>query len=933
MLMVISLSFICVLIIDSQVVNAQADPNMWRGATPQARQTTQDLQDSGVAVPGAPATGNEVNGEASTIARFLSWILYWFAASFSVIVAFLIDILIRYIISFNNFLNVGIVKQGWEITRNVCNNFFIIILLVISVSTVLRIQKYYYRTWLPKLLLMAILINFSKMFTGILIDFSQVIMLWLATPLRTLGSGAVLNALGLSELYDFSNRPEKFRGSWDVVLALVFALIIAVVATVVIACIMIILVYRIVMLWILIILSPLAYVAQAYPGGSGYAADWWKRLSQQLIVGPVMLFFLYLAFSAKSTDGSISTYQDTGGEGRSEVTDLTSDTKQGEKIIGTNFSEPANFIDFLMILGLLICSLIMGQQTGAAGTAWAGKALNMGKSALNKSANWGKKKAMGAAVGAAKSVGTGVKAVGKGLDYASKGALTRAATGVKEFGKGAAPGAAVGAVLAGPAGAAIGAGVSGVLNMAFGKKFKDGSDRSRKIKDEVWKANSKGDKGFYVDEDGKKVDSADKAAYAWDDKSATYKKKGANGQFDGEALKDEAGMNVGRFGDVEVDGKKWRRGKEDGSFRQIDSQGNIVGEETLKGRFGMRDVTGGKTSELAHRFWMGHSSVTGKSRSAAEATEAKKIEELQKDYSGMSKEMLSEMLEVEKDAAKKQAIALTLAIKKGFTDVKKLEAAKESFGGNDTLLKKFNESMNKNNAILNNSRIEKDAQGNEKVVVDWGEVSKVMDSGDAKWSSQNLKQLNKETLAGMADLLGKDFHKTLESMSKTTRDRAVIGRALSAGIQDRGFEGSDESIRKSAGSFTGDIPSAYQFKDENGQLQVNVPSLTKAFKDAPSKAYANFNEESFENEDVQKALAEGLDVNRIKSIARDNESQSKLEDIIKAIKAQAKKDNQKAKALIEQIRNSTLDIDVSDIEVDRPTPPIFGPDGRPYERN
>ena len=55
--------------------------------------------------------------------------------------------------------------------------FFVVVLLIIALATILNQEKYSYKTWLPKLILMAVLINFSKMICGLIIDVAQVVMM------------------------------------------------------------------------------------------------------------------------------------------------------------------------------------------------------------------------------------------------------------------------------------------------------------------------------------------------------------------------------------------------------------------------------------------------------------------------------------------------------------------------------------------------------------------------------------------------------------------------------------------------------------------------------------------------------------------------------------------------------------------------------------
>jgi len=72
---------------------------------------------------------------------------------------------------------------------------FILILLIIAFATILR-QESYSKKLLPKLLIMAVLINFSRTIFGLLIDFSQVIMLTFVNAFSA-GGGYFIKALEL----------------------------------------------------------------------------------------------------------------------------------------------------------------------------------------------------------------------------------------------------------------------------------------------------------------------------------------------------------------------------------------------------------------------------------------------------------------------------------------------------------------------------------------------------------------------------------------------------------------------------------------------------------------------------------------------------------------------------------------------------------------
>lgn len=367
-------------------------------------QNLRTLSTPGESVPLGDNSTNNTNTNSSdstenSIVNVLAWIVFYIATFFSWLVSIMIGVMV-YVASYNQFLDTAIVKNGWSIVRDVANNFFIVVLLVIAVGTILRVPNYN-RQLLPKLLVMAVLINFSKVFAGIMIDFSQVITLWLAGAIKGVSDNGniILLALGLDKLYRVNTSglsitdplPGGGLDGAEVLKTLFFALILSVVAVVVMAMITIVLVYRIVMLWFLVILSPLAFLLTTFPKGQQYAGMWWSEMAKYLVVGPVMLFFLYLSFFS----GSINITDPSNGAGSANTINIeTGALELGKDVTAVGLTEvqnsPVKLFDFLIIIGLMVGSLVFGQKTGAAGGQWAGK----GVSNLQK---WGKKATLGTA--------------------------------------------------------------------------------------------------------------------------------------------------------------------------------------------------------------------------------------------------------------------------------------------------------------------------------------------------------------------------------------------------------------------------------------------------------------------------------------------------------------------------------------------------------
>jgi hypothetical protein len=352
---------------------------------------------------------------ASFLASIIGIILGWLAP----VITLEINMFVKFA-QFNNFLDVTAVKEGWKLVRDVCNMFFIIILLIISFATILRIESYAYKKWLGKLVIAAILINFSKTITGLLIGFSQIIMLTFVSAFRSavagnLGAGLHLNemlaASKSGELGKFSDNKDDKLDAFAVFGALLLALALLTVFVVVMIVMIVVLVGRIVTLWVLVILSPVAYLLQASPFGEKYAKQWWQELGKNLIAGPVLAFFLWLAFL---------TVQRSGGkvvEHMENPIDVSGSSGVGvaasAPVFISGISETSALMDYIITIALLIAALKITQDLGVIGSSFAGKMQQnlgkMGKKAA-KAGTWGLAKYTDRKIGSAKGNKFGISA-------------------------------------------------------------------------------------------------------------------------------------------------------------------------------------------------------------------------------------------------------------------------------------------------------------------------------------------------------------------------------------------------------------------------------------------------------------------------------------------------------------------------------------------
>lgn len=932
--------------------------------------------------------GTPVNS-SDGIANFIGWTLYYIASAFAKLLGILMYVLTHYVVVYNNFLNHNIVATGWAIVRDVCNNFFIIGLLIIAVATILQQPKgWEYKGTLGKLLIMAVLINFSKLATGVLIDISQVVMLFFAEPLRDFGGSLMLVAFGLYGMFQVAEQDPNTAifGSWQAVVQVIYAMIASVIATVVIASVIMVLVYRIVTLWFLVILSPAAFLAYAVPGQQKHFSKWLSRLTSELIVGPVMIFFIYLSVFAGAInfqqpgDPSYSSAGGSAGNSQQIQPGLFNNTgdnsfsnaaPNNENPAATYGTWPEQFWSFLIIVGLLIGSLVAGQQVGATGSGFASKGKGIIDGWRNKGIGYAKKGGSMALSGAKDRVKSGLGVVGAGIKALDSAALGGTGAAVLNYAKrgvvqgvgvsgAAGTAAAVGAVFGGPAGALIAGGVAGAIS-TYLRSSKNLREKARQDRDAVRAAEATPDRGDWTDATGNRIAEADartrmgqgeivgryseqlgsyiqtrhdetgteislndtvkgpdgqeisrrdvlrdgagnevsrytlgshrdangahsqtatEDGYTWDQarsryvannsasKLQVYRDQAGNERrfldvngtptasmvpggwyWNGSSyvqlsttttgkVRDDANKIVSRYGELKLDDGTYRRFSRDGQYVRVDNNGAAVnsagaaiddaglraGGQTVAAMVATmagNRVARGQTGQFMRNLMDSWDGSSNKGVMVAQAAEQEAIMKLTKDHEGKSKELLQEQFLMERDDKKRQALAMTLAIKEGFRNTEMVNMAKQVLRSNALLTKEFNAKMNKKNVIANNTR----ADGS----LDEANIERLFAKGEFNWADQDLKQMNASAFALMARTRGAKFAGDVDNMIKTSADKSRISQILGTNIGTRQFVGPDLALRQVYGATSGNWQQAFQ----DGAGTLNQRELGKAIQRIP----------------------------------------------------------------------------------------------------
>lgn len=335
----------------------------------------------------------------------------------------LIEILLA-IVQYNDFINAPAVVKAWVLVRDVANMAFLIIFIAIAFATIMGVEKYEYKQLLPKLLIMAVVINFSRTICGIIIDAAQVVMMTFVNGFKDVAAGNLIRGFGVADMVSLRDFNEGEAGVSDnsIAAASILAVAMLIIAAVTVGIMVIMFLIRVIFLWILIVLSPLAFMLSAAPGMSGKFNDWWGKFTRYVVVGPLLAFFLWLAFSIMSsvdpgqnlaTQNNINfdcKHNLVSGE---EECDSTASRTSGAI---TAISRSDNLLSFFIAIALLLLALSTANSIGVAGGNLAGTAM-------------------------AKIQSGGIKLAKLGALFAAGGGLGLAAYGAYRGGKGTYKGA------------------------------------------------------------------------------------------------------------------------------------------------------------------------------------------------------------------------------------------------------------------------------------------------------------------------------------------------------------------------------------------------------------------------------------------------------------------------------------------------------------
>jgi len=299
--------------------------------------------------------------------------------------------------------NLSAIGVTWEILRNVGNIALIFGFLAIGIATILNANWYGGKQMIPRLIMGAVLLNFSLFMTEAVIDvgnflatrvYTQInggvsagVSLSATTPGTSPGdsiigrandavastassvnneaiSNKIMNQLGLQRLYgDALNGNKELLKENNVPLVAMLGILLFMVLAFVMFFLSFVLISRFVYLIYAIIVAPVGVVGFVIPHFENFGKNWFKNLVIQSMTAPVMLLLLYVALRI-ITDASF-----LGFGTPPDYTGFIQDA-QGN----FNLSGFANIlISFFIAIGSLLGVIYGTKKFGAFGSSFAMK--------------------------------------------------------------------------------------------------------------------------------------------------------------------------------------------------------------------------------------------------------------------------------------------------------------------------------------------------------------------------------------------------------------------------------------------------------------------------------------------------------------------------------------------------------------------------------
>lgn len=280
----------------------------------------------------------------------------------------------------------GAIDQTWSLIRDISNLAFIFGFIYCGIRIILSPDDSSLKSFVSRIIIGALLINFSLFFVKIIIDFSNFASIQIYNAMMT-GNGtlatSLTDALGIITIYkvpDAATLATLAGGSKGIAFYLM-ASVFCVVAGFTFAAAALMLIVRFVTLIFIMVFSPILFAATVFPQTAKYSEQLWGKLLDTAFYAPVFLLITFVSIT-------IINGLNIAPAGGTFVNALTN---QGD---GSSFGVIMQFciIIFFMMQSLLIANkfsiggseMITAKTKTLIGASTAGLAARAGRASLGR---------------------------------------------------------------------------------------------------------------------------------------------------------------------------------------------------------------------------------------------------------------------------------------------------------------------------------------------------------------------------------------------------------------------------------------------------------------------------------------------------------------------------------------------------------------------
>ncbi len=196
------------------------------------------------------------------------------------------------------------VLSGFNISLAVANLGFVLALILVAFATILNMEGYGMRQTLRNLIIAAVLVNFSLTIAGVILDFTGVLGEFFMSQIADPNKNSLATVLADVFLINTLQKPPSvssissvggaLENILNLAVSLIFTAIFTFLGVVVMLAVGVLYFGRYLIISVLLVLMPLAWLFWVLPGLGGKFHEWWSAFLKWAFFLPASSFFFYI---------------------------------------------------------------------------------------------------------------------------------------------------------------------------------------------------------------------------------------------------------------------------------------------------------------------------------------------------------------------------------------------------------------------------------------------------------------------------------------------------------------------------------------------------------------------------------------------------------------------------------------------------------------